>query len=323
MFHDLACIWQDTNAQAQRDRAVMTIRLGIDCFAMAHEVYESLADRNRCSIQPLNPESLQGTSGLHDAVRMQQGLPWKHNTLVNPRQLTRLTLSTEDSSAAAQAFIGTHAAANSYDLLAVQPTSERVLQQACTSLEVDIIAFDLAKRLPFRFKPGPLQLALKRGLFFEICYAPALREETARRNLFANALALARATGGKGIIISSGARSAFELRGPYDVINMATLFGLSEQDAKAALTTNCEAVLAHAQSRQAYRGTVLLTSTTETQQQRQQPAQPANTASQQAGLRDQTSVPRAATVHNPNIRTHTAGKAAPASATKQRKRKNR
>lgn len=60
---------------------------------------------------------------------MQQGLPWKHNTLVNPRQLTRLTLSTEDSSAAAQAFIGTHAAANSYDLLAVQPTSERVLQQ--------------------------------------------------------------------------------------------------------------------------------------------------------------------------------------------------
>lgn len=47
MFHDLACIWQDTNAQAQRDRAVMTIRLGIDCFAMAHEVYESLADRNR------------------------------------------------------------------------------------------------------------------------------------------------------------------------------------------------------------------------------------------------------------------------------------
>lgn len=66
----------------------------------------------------------------------------------------------------------------------------------------------------------------------QICYAPALREETARRNLFANAMALTRATRGKGIIISSSARSAFELRGPYDVINMATLFGLSEQDAK-------------------------------------------------------------------------------------------
>ena len=68
----------------------------------------------------------------------------------------------------------------------------------------------------------------------QICYAPALREETARRNIFTNALALTRATRGKGIIISSGARSAFELRGPYDVINMATLFGLSEQDAKVS-----------------------------------------------------------------------------------------
>lgn len=69
----------------------------------------------------------------------------------------------------------------------------------------------------------------------QISYAPALREETARRNFFANALALTRATRGKGIIISSGARSAFELRGPYDIINMATLFGLSEQDAKVMM----------------------------------------------------------------------------------------
>ena len=69
----------------------------------------------------------------------------------------------------------------------------------------------------------------------QISYAPALREETARRNFFANALALTRATRGKGIIISSGARSAFELRGPYDVINMATLFGLSEQDAEVVI----------------------------------------------------------------------------------------
>ena len=182
---------------------------------------------NRCSIQPLNLASLQGTSSLQDAVRMQQGLPWKHGTVLETQQLTRLTLSTEDSSAAAQAFTGTHAAASSYDLLAVQPMSERVLQQvqdtclmpsivrcaarrctltrqthrysshtaavhakyevmgvhantwltsgmhqnvlqACTSLEVDIIAFDLAKRLPFRLKPGPLQSALRRGLFFEV-----------------------------------------------------------------------------------------------------------------------------------------------------------
>lgn len=83
----------------------------------------------RCSIQPFNLASLQGTSSLQDAVRMQQGLPWKHGIASDLQHLTRVTLSTEDSSAAAQAFTGTHAAASSYDLLAVQPMSERVFQQ--------------------------------------------------------------------------------------------------------------------------------------------------------------------------------------------------
>ncbi|DBA80031.1 TPA: hypothetical protein ACH3X2_007528 [Trebouxia sp. C0005] len=213
----------------------------------------------RCSMQPLDLASLQsGTSSLQDALRMQQGLAWKHSSQASINQLTRLTLHTEDSSVAAQAFTGAQAAAASYNLLAIEPLSDQVLQQACASLDVDIITFDLSKRLPFRFKPGPLQVALKRGLHLEICYASALREETARRNFFANALALTRATRGKGIVVSSSARSAFELRGPYDVINMATLFGLSEHDSKAALTTNCEAVIAHAQARKAYKGAVLI-----------------------------------------------------------------
>ncbi|KAL0035690.1 hypothetical protein WJX79_008885 [Trebouxia sp. C0005] len=259
MFCDLCFTWHETNGLTQRDRLVMAIRLGIDLFALGHDVSETLTDRDKCSMQPLDLASLQsGTSSLQDALRMQQGLAWKHSSQASINQLTRLTLHTEDSSVAAQAFTGVQAAAASYNLLAIEPLSDRVLQQACASLDVDIITFDLSKRLPFRFKPGPLQVALKRGLHLEICYASALREETARRNFFANALALTRATRGKGIVVSSSARSAFELRGPYDVINMATLFGLSEQDSKAALTTNCEAVIAHAQARKAYKGAVLI-----------------------------------------------------------------
>lgn len=60
------------------------------------------------------------------------------------------------------------------------------LIQACASLEVDIIAIDMSRRLPFRFRPGPVLAAVKRGVHFEICYAAALRGEAARRNLFAN-----------------------------------------------------------------------------------------------------------------------------------------
>ncbi len=47
-------------------------------------------------------------------------------------------------------------------------------------------------------------------------------------------------TRGRGVVLSSGARQAMELRGPNDVINMGTLFGLSVEFAKAAVSKNCE-----------------------------------------------------------------------------------
>lgn len=49
-----------------------------------------------------------------------------------------------------------------------------------------MITFDMARRLPFRLRPGPLQAAIARGVHFEICYSAALRDETARRNFFSN-----------------------------------------------------------------------------------------------------------------------------------------
>lgn len=40
---------------------------------------------------------------------------------------------------------------------------------------------------------------------------------------------------GRGIVLSSGAQSAFELRGPPDAINLATLFGLNHRQAKVGV----------------------------------------------------------------------------------------
>ena len=92
----------------------------------------------------------------------------------------------------------------------------------------------------------------------QICFAPALREAGLRRQLFANALALCRETRGRGIVVSSGARSYMELRGPLDVVNLATLFGLTQQQALAAVTSGPAAVVQLAGARRAYRGTLTL-----------------------------------------------------------------
>lgn len=39
------------------------------------------------------------------------------------------------------------------------------------------------------------------------------------------------------------------LRGPYDVVNLARLFGLSTSDAKHSLGANCRSVLMHGEMR--------------------------------------------------------------------------
>ena len=43
-------------------------------------------------------------------------------------------------------------AADSYDLLSVCPTSDRVFMQACSVLPVDIVTVDLTNKLPFTLK---------------------------------------------------------------------------------------------------------------------------------------------------------------------------
>lgn len=49
-------------------------------------------------------------------------------------------------------------------------------------------------------------------------------------------------TRGKNLIISSGAPSVTELRGPNDVINLMFLLGLSAERARAAISKNCRYV---------------------------------------------------------------------------------
>jgi hypothetical protein len=67
-----------------------------------------------------------------------------------------------------QAAVGSVSITSTYDLLAVQPRSERTFALACNSLDVDIISLDLSRRLPFRFKPALIKAALARGLTFEV-----------------------------------------------------------------------------------------------------------------------------------------------------------
>ncbi|KAJ7987732.1 hypothetical protein DPEC_G00329540 [Dallia pectoralis] len=143
-----------------------------------------------------------------------------------------------------------------YDLVAVFPKTEKLFHATCMTFDVDIICVAGSERQPFCFKISPVNGAIARGVFFEISYTPAIRDATTRRYTIANSISLMETCKGKNVIVTSGAERPIELRGPYDIANLGLLFGLSEQDGKAAISTNCRAVHLHGETRKTALGII-------------------------------------------------------------------
>ncbi|KAK2820747.1 hypothetical protein Q5P01_023706 [Channa striata] len=166
--------------------------------------------------------------------------------------LNRLTVVMSDSSH----FRPNSAEYRRFDLLAVHPTTEKLFHSACMLYDVDIVCISVTEKLPFFFKRAPVNGAVERGVVFELCYSAALRDSTLRRYTIANALSLMETCKGKNVIVSSAAEKALELRGPYDITNLGLLFGLSDADAKEAVSSTCRSVLLHAETRKTASGII-------------------------------------------------------------------
>ncbi|XP_007894966.1 ribonuclease P protein subunit p30 isoform X2 [Callorhinchus milii] len=113
--------------------------------------------------------------------------------------------------------------------------------------------YDIMAVLP---KTEKLFHAIDRGIYFELAYSPAIKDSTMRRYTISNALSLMQICKGKNVIMSSAAERPMELRGPYDLANLGLLLGLSEGDAKAAVSTNCRAALLHGETRKTALGVI-------------------------------------------------------------------
>ncbi|KAG6039123.1 hypothetical protein E4U41_003205 [Claviceps citrina] len=144
-----------------------------------------------------------------------------------PTVLRRATLPLSDPAASNYRL---QSLANVYDLLAIRPLTEKAFQNACLTLDIPIISLDLTTHFPFHFRPKPCMAAVARGVRFEICYAQILAADgRGRANFISNATSLFRATRGRGILLSSEAKTALGLRGPADVVNLLSVWGLANE----------------------------------------------------------------------------------------------
>ena len=121
-------------------------------------------------------------------------------------------------------------------LLSAIPTSLAAFSHTCLSLSPPslysptLITFDpsLSPRLPFPLKRGLVNTMLRAGMMFEIVVRGVVRQDDGagggagnrRRNWIAGAREIVRATGGKSVVISSGAEKAGEMRGWEDLVNL-------------------------------------------------------------------------------------------------------
>lgn len=91
-------------------------------------------------------------------------------------------------------------------------------QHCCTVFNGDIISFDPDTKLLVNRKA--YQMAVKRGLCFEVKYVPAIVNSSQRKEMIRIAHNYHARGKSRNIIFSSGATNEFELRGPYDVANL-------------------------------------------------------------------------------------------------------
>lgn len=189
-------------------------------------------------------------------------------------QLSRMTLVMDDDS------MGKHGhgitATNqsglmTYDLLSAQPNNDTSFSALCLSMtelkpiSIDIISLDFASspRPPFFMRRSLVHTAIANGAVFEICYARTVHRGRgddnavkARRNIISATRELLRVTNGRGVILSSGTSDLLGLRGPYDVINLASVLGMNPTAAQDAISSCCRSLLLRAETRKTFRGVV-------------------------------------------------------------------
>ncbi|KAI5273288.1 ribonuclease P protein subunit p30 [Aureobasidium subglaciale] len=234
MFYDLNVDWNPSIKDAELSRTLAFLsELGYNVIALNHTISGRVPSDLSCAI----PDPL----------------PFK--TPASLTILRRCTLVLSES--ATNNRLG--ALANNYDILALRPVDEKTFQHACGTADCDLISLDLTQRLGYHFKFKTVSEAVKRGVRLEIAYSqPLMADPAAKRNLISNATGLIRATrGGRGIIISSEATKAVGCRAPWDVVNLAAIWGLAQDRGYEAVSKEARSVVVSAKlKRTSFRGVV-------------------------------------------------------------------
>lgn len=169
---------------------------------------------------------------------------------------TRLTIVVNDSSR----LVNLNKYQNNFDILAIKPVNEKSLQHSIINLNIDLISIPLDTKLNFYLKHKIIGKGLDKGIKFEVCYGPLISSQpsSGRKLMISNLIQLIRATRSNGLVISSGAVTAINIRAFNNIINFFETLGLRSNYINK-FNANAESVLTNGRLRiNSYKQTVVL-----------------------------------------------------------------
>jgi len=241
-FCDLNILATDSHL---RETVLQALKIGYQTIAINTEVTDSWSSESKKKKRKKGEQDQVIPDPI--TLRFTAEELMKHGIKNTPTILNRLTITYSEPSTpfmhkAKSSF-------NKYDILAFTPTTESALKQVCVDMpHVDIISLDANQR-DLRIIAKQVRLALKKDIYFEISYSPCIGNSSTRLNIFTFAHRLFRKIRGRNVIVTSKASSPDYLRAPYDVMNLARFFDLTEIAAKESILTQCHDLIHCAKSR--------------------------------------------------------------------------
>lgn len=167
---------------------------------------------------------------------------------INLNILQRVTIELSDQSSSYKLALSENI--KKYDIIAVIPKTLQAFQFVCNTMDCDIIAFEPETRLPYKISRKLYRLAIEKGMFFELMYAPAIKDSTSRKNIISTAHTYHAVGKSKNIIVTSGAENDFHIRDVHDVINLGFIFGLNSNHSLEVIRNNARRLILKAEGRQ-------------------------------------------------------------------------
>lgn len=108
-----------------------------------------------------------------------------------------------------------------FNIICGIPLTEFALQHACSTFVGEIIGLYYNDAVQVHLIGHKYyEMAGRRGIFFEIPYAPMLHSATHRKDFMALGQNFVSHRKAKMVVITSGALNKFQVRNPYDVANL-------------------------------------------------------------------------------------------------------